>query len=111
MSEIKLRAAAELIRERHYEAARAVLETMPGDPIASRWLTKLDDIAGTSRSNRALPMIFAVLALIAVVVVLLLSIAVLLSPNRTLVDVLLLLVIAGEAVVFCVVVALYWVKQ
>jgi hypothetical protein len=71
----------------------------------------LDEIAGSSRSNYALPIIFVFLALIAVVVVVLLGGAVMLSPSGSWVDVLLLLVIAGETMVFCIVVARYWVRR
>jgi thioredoxin-like negative regulator of GroEL len=37
MSQAKLAAARELITEKHYAAARAVLETIPGDETAGRW--------------------------------------------------------------------------
>ena len=44
MSQAKLQAAHELIRERNFSAARAVLLTIPNDPTAKKWLTKLDEI-------------------------------------------------------------------
>jgi hypothetical protein len=45
MSQSKLQAAKELLQEKNYTAARAILETLPGDPTAQRWLAKLNDIA------------------------------------------------------------------
>jgi hypothetical protein len=44
MSTIKLQAASQLIREEHYDAARAVLETVD-HPTAYEWLYKLDQVA------------------------------------------------------------------
>jgi len=44
MSKAKFAAAKELIQEKHYDAARAVLQTM-NDPNARQWLQKLDQIA------------------------------------------------------------------
>ena len=41
MSKAKLAAARELIEDQDYDAARAVLETMPTDDRAQRWLEKL----------------------------------------------------------------------
>jgi hypothetical protein len=40
----KLITAQQLIKEKNYSAARAVLETVNNDPTAQRWLKKLDDI-------------------------------------------------------------------
>ncbi len=45
MSKAKLEAARELIKDKQYAEARAILRTMPKDPTAQRWLTKLDEIA------------------------------------------------------------------
>ncbi len=45
MPDPKLQAARELIKEKHYAEARAILKTMPKDPTAQRWLKKLDEIA------------------------------------------------------------------
>ncbi|MBK8032227.1 MAG: hypothetical protein IPK17_22665 [Chloroflexi bacterium] len=45
MSQTKLQAARELIQEKQYAAARAVLETLPTDPAAKQWLAKLNQIA------------------------------------------------------------------
>lgn len=42
MSQTKLQSARELIQEHNYTAARAVLETMPDDPTARRWLRRLN---------------------------------------------------------------------
>ncbi len=44
MSKAKLEAARELIKDKHYAEARAVLRTMPADPTAQRWLAKLDSL-------------------------------------------------------------------
>lgn len=44
MSEAKYTAAKELIQEKHYDAARAILKTM-NEPKAQNWLTRLDQIA------------------------------------------------------------------
>lgn len=44
MSKVKFAAARELIQEKHYDAARAVLQTVD-DPTAHQWLQKLDRIA------------------------------------------------------------------
>jgi hypothetical protein len=45
MSSVKLQAARELIMDDHFNAARAVLETMPASPTAQKWLVKLEEIA------------------------------------------------------------------
>ncbi len=47
MSKVKLQAARELIVDDHFDAARAVLETMPTSLTAQTWLAKLDEIAPT----------------------------------------------------------------
>lgn len=44
MSKAKFAAAKELIQERHYDAARAVLQTM-NDPTAYQWLQTLEQVA------------------------------------------------------------------
>lgn len=54
MSEAKLVAARELIQEKHYEAARAVLKTT-NEPKAKEWLTKLDQIAPENPFHTATP--------------------------------------------------------
>lgn len=45
MSKVKLQAARELIVDDHFDAARAVLQTMPTSPTAQKWLVKLEEIA------------------------------------------------------------------
>lgn len=45
MSRSKLQAARELINELNYDAARAILRSLPDDPTALEWLAKLDKIA------------------------------------------------------------------
>jgi hypothetical protein len=47
MSQAKLQAARELIVDRHFDAARAVLETMPTSATAQKWLSKLAELAPT----------------------------------------------------------------
>jgi len=44
MSKAKLEAARELITDKHYTEARAILRTMSADPTAQRWLAKLDSL-------------------------------------------------------------------
>lgn len=43
MSQVKLAAARELIQEKKYAEARALLLTIRDDPTAARWLAKLDE--------------------------------------------------------------------
>lgn len=43
MSQVKLAAARELIEEKKYVEARALLLTIEDDPTAARWLAKLDE--------------------------------------------------------------------
>lgn len=45
MSKAKLMAAKELIQERNYSLARAVLKTIGNHPKALEWLAKLDQVA------------------------------------------------------------------
>lgn len=45
MAESKLETARQLIVEKQYDAARAVLETIADHPKAREWLAKLDEIA------------------------------------------------------------------
>lgn len=54
MSEAKLAAARELIQEKHYEAARAVLKTTH-EPKAKEWLSKLDQIAPENPFHNTTP--------------------------------------------------------
>lgn len=44
MSESILAAAKQLLNDKQYDAARAVLNTIPNDPTAARWLMRLDEI-------------------------------------------------------------------
>lgn len=55
MSNIKFQAAKELIEERQFTAARAVLKAMPEDPRAKLWLVKLDKIAPEIQAQIPLP--------------------------------------------------------
>lgn len=50
MSKVKLQAARELIVDDHFDAARAVLQTMPTSPTAQKWLVKLEQIAPVEQS-------------------------------------------------------------
>ena len=45
MSQSKLAAAREFIQEKNYRVARVILECIPNDPTAKKWLQKLDEIA------------------------------------------------------------------
>lgn len=45
MANVKLQAARQLIMDDHFDAARAVLETMPASPTAQKWLVKLEEIS------------------------------------------------------------------
>ncbi len=47
MSDVKLRAARQLIAEEQTAAARRVLETMPANETAQGWLAKLNEMTGT----------------------------------------------------------------
>lgn len=53
MSKAKLKAARDLINELNYDAARAILRTMPDDPTAQQWLAKLARIAPEAASAEA----------------------------------------------------------
>jgi hypothetical protein len=44
MSRVRLEAAKELLDQKKFQAARAILETIKDDPIARRWLSKLDTL-------------------------------------------------------------------
>ena len=50
MSKQKLSAARELIREKHYDEARAILKTVD-HPTAKQWLAKLDQIAPEKKQS------------------------------------------------------------
>lgn len=43
----ELELAKQLIEEKHYEKARLLLEKIPDDPTAQKWLERLDSIAST----------------------------------------------------------------
>lgn len=49
MSKAKLLAAREFIQEKRYSEARSLLETMPDEPTAQKWLAKLDKVATPAR--------------------------------------------------------------
>lgn len=53
MSSIKLQAARELIMDDHFDAARAVRETMPASPTAQKWLGKLNEISPVEQTAPA----------------------------------------------------------
>ncbi len=55
MSDIKLRAARQLIAEEQTAAARRILETMPSNETARGWLTRLNEMAGDSPEPAASP--------------------------------------------------------
>lgn len=51
MAEEKLERARQLIIDKEYDAARAILETIPEHPKAQEWLARLDEIAPSKRKN------------------------------------------------------------
>ena len=55
MSDIKLRAARQLIAEEQTAAARRILETMPSNETARGWLTRLNEMTGDSPEQAASP--------------------------------------------------------
>lgn len=73
MSQAKYAAVKELIQEKKYSAARAVLETID-DPQASQWLAKLDRIAAAEKpvtkqsGKRLIPWIITVIVTICAVI-------------------------------------------
>lgn len=52
MSKAKMQAARELIKEKRYSEARAILETVD-HPVAVDWLIRLDEIAPVEKSKRS----------------------------------------------------------
>lgn len=69
MSKAKLEAARELIKEKQYAEARAILRTIKTDPTAQRWLAKLDEIAPEQRGASVLPLAIALVVLLVVLVI------------------------------------------
>ena len=55
MSDIKLRAARQLIAEEQTSAARQVLETMPANETAQGWLAKLNEMAADAPERQVAP--------------------------------------------------------
>jgi hypothetical protein len=55
MSEAKLQAARELIEEKKYLEARAILITIKNDPTAARWIARIDDIRAKYDAKHAPP--------------------------------------------------------
>ena len=53
MSITKLKAAKELIEEKKYDEARVLLRSISDDPVAKRWLRKLDEVAPARRLSTA----------------------------------------------------------
>ncbi|NJL54974.1 hypothetical protein HC928_07145 [bacterium] len=51
MIDTKLEQARQLIKEKDYDAARKILETIPEHPKAQEWLARLDEIAPRKRKN------------------------------------------------------------
>lgn len=49
----ELEIAKQLIEEKEYEKARALLEKVPDDPTAQKWLERLDSIAANHASVQA----------------------------------------------------------
>jgi hypothetical protein len=61
MSKAKMEAARELIREKRYDEARAILRTID-HPTARQWLGKIEQIDPTSRTAVAPPVVQPVVA-------------------------------------------------
>lgn len=55
MSDIKLRAARQLIAEEQTAAARRILETMPSNETARGWLARLNEMAADEQEPAAIP--------------------------------------------------------
>ncbi|MCY3718763.1 MAG: hypothetical protein OXG07_04295 [Anaerolineaceae bacterium] len=55
MSDIKLRAARQLIAEEQTSAARRILETMPSNETARGWLARLNEMAADDPQPAAIP--------------------------------------------------------
>ncbi|MCY3946579.1 MAG: hypothetical protein OXF44_09895 [Anaerolineaceae bacterium] len=55
MSDIKLRAARQLIAEEQTAAARRILETMPSNETARGWLARLNEMAADDQEPAAIP--------------------------------------------------------
>lgn len=49
MSNPKLKVAQDLLQAKEFKAARAILETMPDDPTAQKWLTQLKEVTPAER--------------------------------------------------------------
>ncbi|MBE2182202.1 MAG: hypothetical protein IAE89_02140 [Anaerolineae bacterium] len=74
MAKEKLAAASELIKEKHYAEARAILKTID-HPTATEWLKKLDAVAPEKKrsSNKTLTLLALFIALCAVFLFVILS--------------------------------------
>jgi hypothetical protein len=68
MSKQKMLAARELIQEKRYAEARALLKTID-DPTAKAWLKKLDEIAPEKKSGGKLVIVAAVVVVLAIIVI------------------------------------------
>jgi len=55
VSDIKLRAARQLIAEEQTAAARRILETMPSNETARGWLARLNEMAADEQEPAAIP--------------------------------------------------------
>lgn len=62
MSKAKFEAARELIKEKRYAEARAILRTMPGDETAQTWLRQIEFITARPKRNYAPLIILLVVA-------------------------------------------------
>ncbi len=69
LSKIKLEAARELIEEKKYDEARAILRTLKTDPTAQRWLAELDVTEPEPDSRAVLLLAVALVVLLVVLVI------------------------------------------
>lgn len=51
MSKVRLELAREMIRDKRYNDAREILIQLPGNPIAIRWLERLDELLAPERDD------------------------------------------------------------
>ena len=63
MSQVKLQAARELIKEKRYAEAQALLCTLPGDETAQTWLRQLDFMTARPKRSR-LPLLVVLVVVV-----------------------------------------------
>lgn len=80
MSNTKLQAARELIQEKRYAEARAILESMPGDVTAQKWLAQLERLS--PRKRRSAPLIAGIAVFIVLILGTIAVVVAILSNQR-----------------------------